>query len=369
MAGKGEYQYHFVQWWKLPEYAIPLLPGEKLKLDAHGEYPAEKFLVRKRGLSLENIKWRRSKIDEYKGDVDTFYMNYPMDFEEGWITKEASAFPYGRLTEMRQHLRPPIRRFSITEGRLYADDQGLLEVWKMPQPGKMYDIGGDVAGGDSSTDGTENAKAGDFSAVEVVERGTFEQVAEWRGHVLPREFGDILAAIGRFYNTAQIAPEINSFGMSTLERLRDIFPNIYLWRKRDGIEIKFTGKFGWMTTYESKNLIVNLTREKLYYRQTIIHSKTLWDEMRNFVRDFTPTGMITYKAATGFDDCCMAYMIAVQISEDEDFTKYDRLSVRSEAEEKPAPVVDDAFRDVHWQRDLEEIDDSSLKVDTGSWRG
>lgn len=369
IQGRGEYQYHFVQWWKLPEYATPLLPKEKLKLDAHSEYPHEKQLVRKLGLSLENIKWRRSKIDEYRGDVDMFYLSYPTDFEEGWITKDASAFPYGRLTEMQQYLRPPSRRFSIAEGKVFADDNGLLHVWKMPEPGKIYDVGGDVAGGDGSTDGIDNAKTGDFSVAEVVERITLEQCAEWRGHVLPREFGDVLAAIGRMYNTAQVGSEVNSFGMSTLERLRDSYTNLYLWRKRDGVVEKFTGKFGWMTTYESKNLIVNLMREKLYYHQVIIHSKTLWDEARNFVRDFTPTGMITYAAATGYDDCIMAFMIAIQISEDENFEKYKRLSVRDEVAEKPkAPRPEDAFIDANWQSDLDQIDDGSLKVDVSGWK-
>lgn len=368
IAGRGEYQYHFVQWWKLPEYAIPLLPKEKLKLDAHSEYPHEKLLVKKLGLSLENIKWRRSKIDDYKGDVDMFYLSYPTDFEEGWITKDASAFPYGRLTEMQQHLKPPIRRFTIVEGKLFDDEDGLLYVWKMPEPGKLYDVGGDVAGGDGSTDGVNNAKTGDFSVAEVVERTTLEQCAEWRGHVLPREFGDVLAAIGRMYNTAQVGSEVNTFGMSTLERLRESYTNLYLWRKRDGVVEKFTGKFGWMTTYESKNLIVNLMREKLYYHQVIIHSKVLWDEMRNFVRDFTPTGMITYAAATGFDDCVMAFMIAVQISEDENFDKYHRISVRDEKVEVPKPLVDPAYHDMNWQDDLHQIDDASLKVDIGSWK-
>jgi hypothetical protein len=205
-------------------------------------------------MTLENIKWRRSKIDEYQGDVDLFYLSYPCTFEEGWVTKDASAFPYGRLTEQLGNVRPPIKRYKIIEGRLYADDEGELWVWKTPTPSKQYDIGADVAGGDSSMDGAEGAKAGDYSVAEVVERGTLEQCAEWRGHVLPREFADILAAIGLLYNTAQIACEVNTFGLSTLERLRDVYSNLYLWRKRDGVAIKFTGKFGWVTTYESKNL-------------------------------------------------------------------------------------------------------------------
>jgi len=364
----SEWRYFFVEWWRLPEYAIAIRPGERIRLDSKSEYPHEKILVKQLGLTLENIKWRRSKIDEYRGDVDLFYLSYPTTFEEAWITKEASAFPYGRLNEQQAYLRPPLARYKVVEGKIFRDDEGELWVWKSPEKDKLYDIGADVAGGDSSTDGTDNARSGDWSVIEVVERGTLEQVAEWRGHVLPREFGDILAAIGRLFNTAQIASEVNSFGLSTLERLQKIYPNLYLWRKRDTITIKFTGKFGWQTTYDSKNLIVNLLREKLYYHQVTIRSKVLWGEMRNFVRDFTPTGLITYAAATGYDDCVMAFMIAVQTSEDENMDGYS-LSVRNQGEDKPKEVKpEDAFCDSQFKEVfVEETPADNLRVDTGNW--
>ena len=365
MKGTGEYRYAFSPWWFLDEYRIPLVRGEKFKLDAHSDYPGEKTLHKKVGLTLENLKWRRSKIDEYSGDVDLFYLSYPTNFTEGWITRDSSAFPYGRLTEMQTEVRPPKKRFSINNGKLYEDPEGLLYVWRMPEKDKIYDIGADIAGGDgSSTDGAEGARFGDYSVAEVVSRGTLEQCAEWRGHILPRALGDVLAAIGRFYNDAQIAPELNTFGMSTLERLRESYSNIYIWRKRDGISMDFTKKLGWVTGYESKNVIVNTMREKLYYRQTIIHSKILWDEMRNFVKDLTPTGMITYHAGVGYDDCAMAFLIAVQTSEDENFERFYKSSVSDAAPDKPKAAIDEAHFDA---QGLHPDGESTLLVDTGSW--
>lgn len=339
--------------------------GERFKLDAHSDYPDEKYLKNKIGLTLENLKWRRSKIDEYAGDVDLFYLSYPTSFEEGWITKEAGAFPYGRLTDMLSEVRPPIKRFSINEGKLYEDPQGLLYVWRLPQKDKIYDIGADVAGGDGeATDGVEGARSGDFSAIEVVERGSLEQVAEWRGHILPRAFADVLVAVGNFYNMAQIAPEANTFGMSTLERLRERYSNIYIWRKRDGMGAEFTKKLGWATSNESKNVLVNTCREKFYYRQTVVHSQALWDELRNFVKDLTPTGMITYHSATGFDDLVMSYMIAVQTSEDENFERYYKNSVSETTAKPKVNQVDGAYFDAEG---LQTVVQDSLRVDTSGW--
>ncbi len=349
IQGDGEYQYHFVKWHLLPEYTIPLKKNERMKLDSE-----EKYIIKEYGLSKENIKWRRQKISDFEGDVDMFRLSYPLNFQEAWITKEASTFPWDRLMEMRQHLCPPIERFNIVEGRIYADPQGQLQVWKKPEAEKQYDVGGDAAEGHAD---------GDWSVAEVVERGTNEQVAEWRGHLMPREFGDILAAIGRYYNNAQVGPEINHPGNSTMERLRDIYSNIYLWRKRDTIVPKMTGKLGWMTTYESKNVMVNLMREKLHYRQTIVHSEMLWEELKNYTRDYTPTGMITYNAATGFDDCCMAFMIAVQISDDENWGKFN-MSVKGEKKEEK-PTLDAAYYD---SVGLHPTAEDSLRVEIGGWK-
>jgi hypothetical protein len=350
IAGKSEYQYHFVEWWKLPEYTIPLDKGEKLRLD--GE---ERYLVKKIGISLENVKWRRSKIADFQGDVDMFRLSYPMNFSEGWITKEASTFPWDRLMEMRSQLKQPAKRFKIVEGRLFADPEGEFWVWKMPEKDKLYDIGGDAA---------EGHEDGDWSVGEVIERTSNEQVAEYRAHLLPREFGDVLAAIGRFYNNGQVIPEINHPGNSTLERLKDIYTNIYIWRKRDQISTQFTKKFGWQTTYESKSVMVNLAREKLYYRQVTIHSELLWNELKNYVRDFTPTGMITYRAATGFDDAAMAWMISLIGSDDENYDKYNSISVRDAKEEKPKQEFDPAFHDSTWDG----IFQDSEMIDSGGWK-
>lgn len=336
-GGDTDLEYFFVEWWRLPDYSRPLDKGEKLKLDSD-----EKFLVKRNGLSLENIKWRRWKIADLEGDVDSFRLNYPMNYEEAWITKESSTFPREQLMEMREACRPPFKKFKILPQRghdghftwnMYEDPEGEFWVWNMPVRGKTYDIGGDVA---------EGMVDGDWSVAEVIERGTNEQCAEYRDKVLPDDFGDILAFIGRFYNTAQVAPEVNAGGLSTIKRLREIYPNIYLWRKDDLIVPKFTGLMGWKTQYDSKQILVALTRGRIFRRETIIHSEVLWNELKFFARDFTPTGMITYHAAVGHDDCVLAYMIALKASDDENLNKYRSIEVK---DANPVAMIDKALYD------------------------
>jgi hypothetical protein len=346
MAGDSEFQYQFVAWWLMPEYSVSLDKGEKMKLDAE-----EKGLV-KDGLTFENIKWRRNKISELEGDVDSFRLNYPMNYNEGWITKMGATFARDRMAEMFVGLRPPVKRFRVFNGRLYEDPQGELAIWVMPQEGKVYDVGADVAEGHDD---------GDWSTAEVISRGSNEQCAEYRAHVMPREFADILAAIGRYYNHAQIAPEVNNCGLATSQRLAEIYPNIYLFRKQDTVAPKLTGKMGWQTTYDSKGILVELARERVYRRECRIYSRALWDEMNLFARDYTPTGMTVYRAATGFDDLVIAWLIALKASDDEDFSKYHNVGAPvARAPER----MDNAGVDVEWAGLL---GSPNGNTQTGSW--
>lgn len=358
MKGSSEFVYHFLEWWRMPEYSLPCRKGE-IRKDSEEQYLAKTY-----GLTDGQIKWRRSMIDFYKGDVDSFKMNYPFTFEEAWVAKQTSTFPRDRLMEMRSMLRPPTTRYHIdvdNRCRMYEDPEGEFSVWFEPEPGKEYDVGGDVGAGESES----GAQDGDPSVAEVFERGVRKQVAEWRGYCLPRQFGDILATIGKKYNTAQVAPEINDWGHSTLDRLREIYANIYVWRRRDTQTMKFTNLLGWKTAHDTKNIIVNLMREKIWLRQIQIFSEVLWQEMLVFARDYTPTGMVTYAAFPGFhDDCIMAAMIALQISDDEDFGKAEALD---EAHKKAVVTkyLDPAKHDVDG---LNPVRKESWQLDIEAWK-
>jgi hypothetical protein len=125
---------------------------------------------------------------------------------------------------------------------------------------------------------------------------------------------------------------------------------------------KFTNSQGWETQYKAKLLLVDLTHTRIYYRQARVFSETLWDELRYFARDYTDSGMRTFSAAQGHDDHVMAWMIALKISDDENYGQY---SLVNEPKPKPKVEVEDAFKDaVGLQFDEPE----SLAVDVGNWR-
>lgn len=309
MAGETDWRYHFIGWWLQPEYRIPLLPGEKFHCDAE----ESNLLKLYDKLTMENLKWRRKKLDDLDGDIYTFKMNYPFTFEEAWVPIGHSAFSVERLLDMKADLRDPVRVCEIDSltGDMYDIPDGALSIWHEPQPGKEYDIGADPSAG---------VEDGDPSVAEVIERGTNVQVAEWRGIIPASEFGNILYHLGRYYNTAQVAPEIETYGLATSIRLQELnYPNIHLWIKaRDTLSPKYSNQVGWATTRNTKLILVILAQDLIWNRKVRIYSRVLWGELMSFVRDTTPTGLQTYNAGgDAQDDCCLSWMIALRISRDE----------------------------------------------------
>lgn len=351
MAGESEYAFHLVEWWRMPEYQIPLSKGEKLKLTEE-----EKILVKRHRLTLENIKWRRMKLGaELDGDLEAFRQSYPMTFEEGWQMKGSTAFSRERLMEMRELIQPPIATFSVFDNTLVPDPEGELQVWIKPEPGKTYDIGADVGGG---------SDIGDASTVEVVERYSLTQVAEWRGFIDPVDFAHTLATIGRYYNNAQIAPEVEKFGMGTLGRLQQIYTNIFIWRKRDTIVPEFTHQLGWSTSHTSKLMITAFARHSIWHRKVRIYSLALWQELMNYSHDVTPSGMHTYNAAPGeTDDLVMAWLIALQTSDDENILKWTEQKIEIQ-QNKKLGIVEEAFR----AQPLKAVTEREYQEEYGDWK-
>lgn len=71
LDGRSDWRLHFYPWWWDEAYAIPMDEGEIIYLEND-----EGVLLEKHGLTLEQIKWRRSKQRELKS---LFIQEYPED--------------------------------------------------------------------------------------------------------------------------------------------------------------------------------------------------------------------------------------------------------------------------------------------------
>lgn len=326
--GENNFVPFFFPWWLIDEYTID---GEDI--GPLSEY--EQFLVATMKLgydtwhgehySIEDadipgkIRFYRAKAKEFASDPVQMYQEYPTTSHEAFIASGANVFDQLALEALEREAddMADINRYKIDIGDSYEDyyispvpydkavpeNNGPLAIWQDPIPGHEYVIGGDVA---------EGLATGDYSVAEVVDTQTMETVARWRGHIDPDRFGEILAALGTHYNYALIGVEVNNHGLTTVQKLRDIFyTNLY--KRESGYDEDFeepTSHLGWKTDARSKRQAIDTLI--IIIREGINKDKDpiFIDEAFAFVRDERGR---TNAEEGEHDDTIMAKAIAFQL--------------------------------------------------------
>lgn len=97
LAGESEYQLIFIPWYWQDEYVRPLVDGfelgqpqeEQVCLSEQEYYD----LFADNGLTLENINWRRNKIQsDFQGDIMRFMREYPFTPDEAFKASDEDSY-------------------------------------------------------------------------------------------------------------------------------------------------------------------------------------------------------------------------------------------------------------------------------------
>jgi hypothetical protein len=289
---------HFFAWFEDPTNRLPLPQGVPVRWNA-----LESRMIKQYGLDDQQAYWYRQKR---LGMVDQSKMpqEYPSNAQEAFLASGRHVFNLGALQKMKT-------RCSAAQwlGEVYDDGQtvefvespeGRLKVWKHPRHGRHYLIAADTA---------EGVPEGDFSVAQVLDRGSWEQVAVWRGRVDQGTFGEILTALGYYFNNALLVPENNNTGWATIERIKGLrYPHLLrsslLWPDDKNV------KDGFPTNEKTKGLLITALRNSV-------------DEQTGFVNDIVTVGeLMTYvqhedgkmgniDTQDGHDDCVMSLGIGI----------------------------------------------------------
>jgi hypothetical protein len=232
------------------------------------KYPPEWIeRVKEHQLTVEQTQWALSKtIGTYGGDISRFDKEYPLTpalaftaggklvFSEKCIDSiNANQKPYSFGTHLRESLT------------------GVTQAWQIyetPVKGHEYVLGVDVSSGVEL----------DYSTIQVFDRHTQQQVAEYRANDLPPgAFYEEVIHAARYYNDAFIVPERNADGGIVIQKLMDAgYTNVY----NRGTE---EHTLGYLTTPGTRPALISQLRERIRSGSIKLHSMRLANELSTFV--------------------------------------------------------------------------------------
>lgn len=274
-TGHSEFEAVFLPWFCDPENRLAL--GVRMEdLD-----DAERELVERHGLTAEQLAWRRQKIaTDFNGDAEKFLQEMPSDDHSCFISSGRRVFPTGDVIPHRDGLLP-LEELDKAHPRIEIDwdatnakpvlrevDQGRLRIYRKPEPRLLYTGGIDPSAGDGPALPRPGDSGSDPTPIVIVNRMDLWVDAVWWGRSPPETLAEHSAALGRYYNTAMLNPEVNNHGISLVARLDEIYPNIY-WRLTDpdSATRQPGDKLGFKTTSITRDYLINNVR--VYLRQRL----------------------------------------------------------------------------------------------------
>ena len=264
---------HFFPWWMEAVHR-----GEPIAESRRTEQ--EQALAEEHGWSAEQVGFHRMIRRAY-GRMAA--QEYAGDAEECFLASGNCVFDLDAIAGRAREVHEPIEKRR----------NGQLWIWYPPQPGRAYIVAADPAGG-----GTD----GDYSVLQVIERGMGLQCAELRGHLDPRELARAATALAGEYNGALLVVERNNHGSGVLACLQSLGCDAPLYEQR--------GLAGWLTTAASRPVMIEALGASLLAAPEMFSSSRLLAECRTFVR----LGDGRTEAAAGVhDDCVMAMAMALAV--------------------------------------------------------
>jgi hypothetical protein len=189
---------------------------------------------------------------------------------------------------------------------------GNLWIWEYAQPGKSYIVCADVARGDGE----------DYSTFHVIDVERSIQVAEYKGKVETKQFGNMLVAIATEYNDALLIPDNSSIGWNCIQQIIDRGYKNLFYMSRDlqyvDVEHQMTDKYqqeernmvpGFMISQRTRPLIIARLKEYMLDNSFTIRSTRMIAELETFIwKNGRPEALQGYN-----DDLVLALCIGLWV--------------------------------------------------------
>ena len=293
VAGENDFEAVFFAWFENPEYTMEPPPGTEWT-------PEEEELRQRYDLTDGQLTWRRWCIaNNCGGDRNKFKQEYPANPDEAFLHSGTGVFDNEQVEIRRETAEEPIERGRFTDGRWEEDQLGEIKIWKKPEEGHPYVIGGDTAG-----DGS------DWFTAYVLDNSTGEQVAALRRQYSEPEYVKQIYDLGMYYNRALLGIEAN-FSTYPVMKLQELgYPNQYTRERDDTYTGQLKKSYGFRTDRQTRPRAIAGLVEVFSAHPRWFRDRELLGEMLTFVynEDHRPEAMQGHH-----DDMVMATAIAYAV--------------------------------------------------------
>jgi hypothetical protein len=296
--------------------------------------------------------WRRAFLrTECHGSINTLHQEFPAHPEEAFLATGTNVFDLVQLHRIYEPIDPDRGRL-MDNGRgveFVRDPTGPLEIYIHPARGSWGDY---IVGADSKkAAGSVAGRAGDYACAQVISARTWEQCARWRGRIDQNAFGEQLILLGRYYNTALIAPETGIGGAGTVGHIVGRgYPRVWRYRKSTSLPGVVNNNYGWPMTTQTKHeaigdlqFAIAQAADPISLANNLglrIHDSITYAELRNYV--MIGDGFGNADGEKGHDDTVVSLAIALAVSRRETRNPYDAYA---ESSSPRTPELEQALRD------------------------
>ena len=187
-------------------------------------------------------------------------------------------------------------------------------IWEPPNYTKDYVVCADVSRGDAT----------DYSAFHIIDVESLEQVAEYKGRMSTRDYGNLLVNIATEYNNALLVIENNNIGWAAIQQCIDREYENLFYMSKDlqivDVHRQVNNKInrmekqlipGFTLTQKTRPLVVSKLEEFFRERLVTVHSQRLIDELFVFIYNGSRA-----EAMSGYnDDLVMSFGMGLWIRE------------------------------------------------------
>ena len=255
------------------------------------------------------MKWLQFGGKNSPDAIKSLMQEYPTTQEEAFLSTGQNYFSTAKVAEL---MKTAVKGIKGELGRNEKGDiifnevsSGNLEIFKKPEVGTRYIVGGDTS---------EGLAHGDAQVLYVINCKTEECDALYRSQVAPDELAEEAYKVGKFYNWALLGIEVNKDGLWVNDALEKMgYINLYYRKSFDDITQKVTKFFGWKTTSATRPFSLAALKA-VVFRKDRGFPMAILNEMLTFIRNIKGKPEAMDKK---HDDCIMAAAIGYAILQEQ----------------------------------------------------